>query len=108
MITIIRTSVVIECIYRAVTHSTYRAPEEVAKVDDEVRWNAIYFLVNFFWFEDFGADIYTVVVHESFKLCLEFVTHSLNLLRFDNTQWFTSLNIEKDACIVATIAPNLC
>src|SRR5947209_4756410 len=65
MITIIRTSVVIECIYRAVTYGAYRAPEKITKVDNEVRWNAIYFLVNFFWFEDFCADIYTVVVHKS-------------------------------------------
>src|SRR5947209_18545432 len=100
MIAIVWAGIVIERINRTVTDGAYRAPEEVAKVDDQVRWNAIYFFVNFFGFENFCSNVDAIVVEHGLELGLELIAESFNFVRLDNASRLTSLDIEKDTSIV--------
>src|SRR6185312_396035 len=88
------------------THRADRAPEEVAKVDDQVGRYAITCFVDFLRLKDFGADMRTIVVNQRLEFSLQFVAQLLNLTGLNNTLRLTSLDIEEDTSIVTAVPPD--
>src|SRR6185312_5523430 len=89
------------------THRADRAPEEVAKVDDQVGRYAITCFVDFLRLKDFGADMRTIVVNQRLEFSLQFVAQLLNLTGLNNTLRLTSLDIEEDTSIVTAVPQTL-
>src|SRR5215470_11169620 len=102
MITIIGAGIILKGIDRAIPAGTDRAPEEITEVDDQVWRDPVTFFVYFLRLVHLCADVYTIVVYQRFKLCLELVTKSLILAAFDDTLRFAPLDIEEDTGIIAT------
>src|SRR5579883_386374 len=105
VIAVIGAGIILKGVDRTMSNGPDRAPEEVAKVDNQVWRHAVTLLIDVLRLVDGGADIDTVGVDDSFQSGFHFVTQCLILGRLDNALRLASFNIEKDTRIVAAIAP---
>src|SRR2546430_4587447 len=107
VIAIIRPCIVIKRVDRAVTNRSNRTPEEVTKVDNQVRRNTMYLFVYLLRFVDLRPNIHAIVIHQRFELRDKFIAERLNLVGLDYALRFSPLDIEEDARVIPTIAPHL-
>src|SRR5437660_7906823 len=108
MIAVIRPCIVLKGVYGTVPDCADRAPAEIAKIDDQVRWYAITFVINILRFKDGGADVDAVGICQSFKFSFQFFPQRFEFACFHDTLRLTPLDIEEDAGIIASIPPYLC
>src|SRR5581483_1882309 len=81
-------------------------PEQTAKMNDQIRRNVAYALINFSWLEHERIKRVTLVVCQSLEFAFQLVLKSIVFARWDHSIGLTSLHIEKNSSVVTAFAPD--
>src|SRR5437773_7488952 len=84
------------------------APVQPAEVYDQIRRNVPNIAINLFWLKDQRLEWLTFVVGQRLDSRLHFVLERFVLSLRNQSLRFASLNIEENARVISSFAPDFC